>query len=135
MSLSLTSTNRRPTRHRAQKGDAYNQLHCCCARATPERKTQAPIGPADWIVWVILSSRLRLGEQDQSGMLMGARPISRRLTHLSHHDSCPAAHGSHLTGNKVLNSRDLEGQKSQTGRQKHDRKRGRRQSKKESACP
>ncbi|GFR57817.1 hypothetical protein ElyMa_001754600 [Elysia marginata] len=31
-------------------------------------------------------------------MLMGARQIARRLTHLSHQDSCPAAHGSQLTG-------------------------------------
>ncbi|GFS13304.1 hypothetical protein ElyMa_003133800 [Elysia marginata] len=38
-------------------------------------------------------------------MLMGARQIARRLTHLSHQDSCPAAHGSHLTANKVPNSR------------------------------
>ncbi|GFS00685.1 hypothetical protein ElyMa_002820200 [Elysia marginata] len=53
----------------------------------------------------LLSSRLRLGEQGQSGMLMSARPISR-ITHLSHQDSCPAAHGSHLTANKVPNSRE-----------------------------
>ncbi|GFS26454.1 hypothetical protein ElyMa_007054600 [Elysia marginata] len=32
--------------------------------------------------------------------------IARRLTHLSHQDSCPAAHGSHLTANKVPNSRE-----------------------------
>ncbi|GFS24957.1 hypothetical protein ElyMa_001676000 [Elysia marginata] len=38
-------------------------------------------------------------------MLMSARPISR-ITHLSHQDSCPAAHGSHLTANKVPNCRE-----------------------------
>ncbi|GFR75462.1 hypothetical protein ElyMa_005777000 [Elysia marginata] len=38
-------------------------------------------------------------------MLMGARQIFLRLTHLSHQGSCPAAHGSHLTANKVPNSR------------------------------
>ncbi|GFR90862.1 hypothetical protein ElyMa_006160500 [Elysia marginata] len=73
---------------------------------TPERKTQAPIGPAYWTVWAIPSSRLRLGEQDQSGMLMSVRLISCRLTHRSHQDSCPFAHGSHLTANKVPNSRE-----------------------------
>ncbi|GFR65182.1 hypothetical protein ElyMa_000198900 [Elysia marginata] len=102
--LILNLHSGRPTRHRAQQGDADHQPHGCCARATPERKTQAPIGPADWTVWAILSSRLRLGEQGQSGMLMGARKSARRLTHLSHQDSCPAAHGSHLTANRVPNS-------------------------------
>ncbi|GFS01545.1 hypothetical protein ElyMa_004584500 [Elysia marginata] len=127
----------RPTRHRAQQGDAHNQPHGCFARATPERKTQAPIRPADWIVWAILSSRLRLGEQGQSVMLMGARPISRRLTHLSHQDSCPSAYGSHLTANKVPNSRDRSRFRGieESGRQKHGRKMNRRQSKKDSTCP
>ncbi|GFR82183.1 Gag-pol fusion polyprotein [Elysia marginata] len=44
-------------------------------------------------------------------MLMGARQIARRLTHLSHQDSCPSAHGSHLTANKVLNSLERKGRK------------------------
>ncbi|GFS06296.1 hypothetical protein ElyMa_001219900 [Elysia marginata] len=39
-------------------------------------------------------------------MLMGARPNSRRQTHLNHQDPHPAAHGSHLTANKVPNSRE-----------------------------
>ncbi|GFS13993.1 hypothetical protein ElyMa_001412000 [Elysia marginata] len=38
-------------------------------------------------------------------MLMSARLFSCRLTHLSHRVSCPSAHGSHLTANKVPNSR------------------------------
>ncbi|GFR82569.1 hypothetical protein ElyMa_000630000 [Elysia marginata] len=38
-------------------------------------------------------------------MLMSARLFSCRLIHLSHQDSCPSAHGSHLTANKVPNSR------------------------------
>ncbi|GFR66236.1 hypothetical protein ElyMa_001964600 [Elysia marginata] len=39
-------------------------------------------------------------------MLMGTRRVARRQTHLNHQDSCPAAHGSHLTANKVPNSRE-----------------------------
>ncbi|GFR67806.1 hypothetical protein ElyMa_005592700 [Elysia marginata] len=39
-------------------------------------------------------------------MLMGARPNSRRQTHLNHQDPHPAAHGSHLTANKNLASID-----------------------------
>ncbi|GFR88838.1 hypothetical protein ElyMa_000779200 [Elysia marginata] len=39
-------------------------------------------------------------------MLMSARLFSCRLTHLSYQDSCPSAHGSHLTANKVPNSRE-----------------------------
>ncbi|GFR60314.1 hypothetical protein ElyMa_000075800 [Elysia marginata] len=39
-------------------------------------------------------------------MLMGARPNSRRQTNLNHQDPHPAAHGSHLTANKVPNSRE-----------------------------
>ncbi|GFR75516.1 hypothetical protein ElyMa_003921900 [Elysia marginata] len=42
----------------------------------------------------------------QSSMLMGARPNSRRQTHLNHQDPHPAFHGSHLTANKVPNSRE-----------------------------
>ncbi|GFR94325.1 hypothetical protein ElyMa_000916100 [Elysia marginata] len=37
---------------------------------------------------------------------MGARPNSCRQTHLNHQDFHPAAHGSHLTANKVPNSRE-----------------------------
>ncbi|GFR95644.1 hypothetical protein ElyMa_000949600 [Elysia marginata] len=37
---------------------------------------------------------------------MGARPKSRRQTHLNHQDHHPASHGSHLTANKVPNSRE-----------------------------
>ncbi|GFR83020.1 hypothetical protein ElyMa_005966000 [Elysia marginata] len=39
-------------------------------------------------------------------MLMGARPNSCRQTHLNHKDPHPASHGSHLTANKVPNSRE-----------------------------
>ncbi|GFS04570.1 hypothetical protein ElyMa_001179700 [Elysia marginata] len=39
-------------------------------------------------------------------MVMGARPNSCRQTHLNHQDPHPAAHGSHLTANKVPNSRE-----------------------------
>ncbi|GFS02139.1 hypothetical protein ElyMa_002856300 [Elysia marginata] len=37
---------------------------------------------------------------------MGARQFARRLTRLSHQNSCPSAHGSHLTANKVPNRRE-----------------------------
>ncbi|GFR66783.1 hypothetical protein ElyMa_000236100 [Elysia marginata] len=50
--------------------------------------------------------RLRLKRRGQSGMLMGARPNSCRQTHLNHQNPHPAAHGSHLTANKVPNSRE-----------------------------
>ncbi|GFR97556.1 hypothetical protein ElyMa_000995500 [Elysia marginata] len=39
-------------------------------------------------------------------MLMGARPNSCRQTHLNHQDPHPASNGSHLTANKVPNSRE-----------------------------
>ncbi|GFR92464.1 hypothetical protein ElyMa_000868700 [Elysia marginata] len=70
-------------------------------------------------------------------MLMGARPNSRRQTHLNHQDPHPASHGSHLTANKVPNSRERSRFRGieESGRQKHGRKMERRQSKKESACP
>ncbi|GFS14398.1 hypothetical protein ElyMa_001422400 [Elysia marginata] len=70
-------------------------------------------------------------------MLMAARPNSRRQTHLNHQDPHPASHGSHLTANKVPNSRErsrFRGIESQTGRQMYDRNMERRQSKKERAC-
>ncbi|GFR74903.1 hypothetical protein ElyMa_000441400 [Elysia marginata] len=42
----------------------------------------------------------------QSGMLMGARPNSRRQTHLNPQDLHPASHESHLTAKKVPYNRE-----------------------------
>ncbi|GFR68178.1 hypothetical protein ElyMa_003725900 [Elysia marginata] len=39
-------------------------------------------------------------------MLMSARQNSRRQTDFNHQDPHPASHGSHLTANKVPNSRE-----------------------------
>ncbi|GFR76769.1 hypothetical protein ElyMa_002221400 [Elysia marginata] len=69
-------------------------------------------------------------------MLPGVRLVACRLARLNHQDPRSNAHGSHLTANKVPNSRErsrFRGIKSQTGRQNYDRKMDRRQSKNERA--
>ncbi|GFR92172.1 hypothetical protein ElyMa_000861600 [Elysia marginata] len=45
-------------------------------------------------------------KQGQSGMLSGARLVACRLARLNHQDPRSNAHGSHLTPNKVPNSRE-----------------------------
>ncbi|GFR99053.1 hypothetical protein ElyMa_002783500 [Elysia marginata] len=45
-------------------------------------------------------------KQGQSGMLPGARLVACKLARLKHQDPRSNAHGSHLTANKVPNSRE-----------------------------
>ncbi|GFR99317.1 hypothetical protein ElyMa_006371000 [Elysia marginata] len=66
------------------------------------------------------------------------RPTDFRLTHLSHQVSCPAAHGLHLTANKVPNSqeRSIFRGIEESGRTTEVRQEdGKKTKQKESACP